>query len=99
MKINCIVCNKEMKNWDEAYPDESNRVHPLDGTVFRTYGNYGSSVFDPMDSTFLEITICDPCLESKLDRTYEGVDEEYKEEINKKQAEMDALLDKLNLMK
>jgi hypothetical protein len=70
-----------------------------DGTVFRTYGNYGSTVFDPMDSTFLEITICNPCLESKLDRTYEGVDEEYKEEINKKQAEMDALLDKMNLIK
>lgn len=36
---------------------------PADGCVFRSYGNYGSTVFDPYrESAWLEIAICDACL-------------------------------------
>lgn len=55
--INCIVCNKPLKNLEA---DASN--HPIEGTAFTTCGHYGSTVFDPMDGTHLEINICDPCL-------------------------------------
>lgn len=69
MKTNCIVCNKELENWVEVYPEDDQRVHPIDGTVFRTYGHYGSTVFDPMDASYLEVVVCDECLKKRLDRT------------------------------
>lgn len=58
--IRCIVCKKAMKNIFSA--DEDNYNQPNDGLTFSTIGQYGSTVFDPMDSTFLEITVCDPCI-------------------------------------
>lgn len=71
MKTNCIVCNTEVENLDIAYPDNAVQVHPIGGTVFRTYGHYGSTVFDPMDGSYLEIVVCDSCLKDRLDRTYD----------------------------
>jgi hypothetical protein len=35
---------------------------PYDGLAFQSQGHYGSTVFDPMDGTYLEINICDECL-------------------------------------
>jgi hypothetical protein len=56
MNINCIVCDVELENWG-VYPDKT-VVHPIGGTVFRTYGHYGSTVFDPMDASYLEVLVC-----------------------------------------
>jgi hypothetical protein len=97
MKTNCIVCETELSNWDIAYPENSNVVHPIAGTVFRTYGHYGSSVFDPMDESFLEIVICNACLKDRLHYTYEGVNEQHRQELEDRRAEMDELLDSLGL--
>lgn len=58
--IRCIVCKKSMENIFST--DEDNYNQPNDGLCFHTSGQYGSTVFDPMDSTFLEITVCDPCI-------------------------------------
>lgn len=55
--MKCIVCRKDLKNLPTG---EDN--HPSDGVAFQSHGNYGSTVFDPMDGTYLEINICDPCL-------------------------------------
>lgn len=55
-KCYCIKCNIELTNIT------SDGFHPLDGLVFSTYGHYGSSYFDPMDSTSLQIVICDHCM-------------------------------------
>lgn len=57
MTLNCIVCNKQLES---ATPGETNQ--PYGGTTFTTRGHYGSTVFDPMDGSFLEINICDECL-------------------------------------
>ncbi len=73
MKTNCIICAADVDNWDIAYPEDKPQVHPIGGTVFRTYGNYGSTVFDPMDASYLEVVVCDRCLKSRLHHTYEGV--------------------------
>ena len=73
MKNRCIICNCEVDNLDEAYPEKEPQVHPLGGTVFRTYGHYGSGVFDPMDSSYLEVVFCDNCLEERLENAHEGV--------------------------
>ena len=79
MKTNCIKCGKQLDNWDVAYPEGASQVHPLGGTVFRSYGNYGSTVFDPLDASYLDICVCDSCL-STTTHVYAGVNESYKQE-------------------
>jgi len=98
MKTNCIVCNTEVENWNIAYPEDSPQVHPINGTAFKTYGHYGSTVFDPMDGSYLDIVVCDSCLKNRLDRTYEGVDEKYKEEIDARRAESDEIIAQMDLI-
>ena len=98
MKTNCIVCNTEVDNWDIAYPEDKIQVHPIGGTVFRTYGNYGSTVFDPMDASYLEIVVCDACLNSRTERTYSGVNEQYRAELDEQRAEMDEIIAQLDLI-
>jgi len=61
MKIYCIMCEVEVENW--AGHEEC--MHPLDGTQFRTYGHYGSAVFDPMDGSYADVCICNTCLADK----------------------------------
>ncbi len=36
---------------------------PQRGLEFISYGHYGSTVFDPMNGSYLVINICDVCLE------------------------------------
>lgn len=86
-KLNCIICSAELENWD-VYPTKT-VVHPIGGTAFRTYGNYGSSVFDPMDASYLDIVICDSCLTDRMEHVYEGVNKEYHAELDANQAEME----------
>lgn len=65
MKHNCFSCDRELEQfeWSDSDP------HPSDGLHFRTYGHYGSTVFDPMDgSKFLDIVICDLCILENLNR-------------------------------
>jgi hypothetical protein len=60
MSINalpCIICGKTLRN---AFEDAENQ--PEHGVAVTTPGNYGSTVFDPMDGNFLEFTVCDECL-------------------------------------
>lgn len=54
--LECFVCGTKMKNISPK------GFQPTGGTSFATYGHYGSTLFDPVDGTFLEIAICDPCL-------------------------------------
>jgi hypothetical protein len=37
-------------------------LQPVDGLAFNSPGHYGTSVFDPMDGSHLEIAICDDCV-------------------------------------
>jgi hypothetical protein len=55
-KIPCFVCDKTLPSFDQHHN------HPAQGIEFRTYGHYGSTVFDPMDSSELIVNICDQCL-------------------------------------
>lgn len=67
----CIVCAKKLK---PAVDNELNQ--PNDGLAFCTYGHYGSTFFDPMDGSQLEINICDSCLKK---RAAEGFVLEFKD--------------------
>ena len=53
---NCFVCEKEIEVTDFVY----------DATIWKSHGNFGSTVFDPIeDNRHLEILICDECLQKK----------------------------------
>ncbi len=53
----CIICRKPL---EKVSRDATN--HPDDGVVCTTHGNYGSTVFDPGDGSYLEFNMCDQCL-------------------------------------
>lgn len=61
--LSCIVCSEALENVHIG--DEENQ--PYKGTCFFTYGHYGSTAFDPMDGTMLELNICDDCLRVAID--------------------------------
>jgi len=55
--IPCIICGKKLEN---VFATAKNQ--PYGATAFQSHGHYGSTAFDPMDGTYIEINICDPCL-------------------------------------
>lgn len=59
MNAPCIVCKKELDNVDIGGGE---RNQPFAGTAFISHGHYGSTSFDPMDGSYLEINVCDVCL-------------------------------------
>jgi hypothetical protein len=69
-KIGCLACGKELDNLEYTTRSKGTKieVHPMGGLHFRTYGNYGSTVFDPMDGTYLDIAICDVCVTKNIDK-------------------------------
>lgn len=67
-KIACLSCGEELDNLDYNMQDGKRvEVHPMSGLHFRTYGHYGSTVFDPMDGSYLDIAICDECVAKNLE--------------------------------
>lgn len=67
--IECIVCNVALDNL--VYKD--NEVHPMGGLHFRTYGHYGSTIFDPMGTgETLDVAICDLCIMKSLEKRVRG---------------------------
>jgi hypothetical protein len=55
-KCVCIACRKQMKNY------MSGGLQPDGGIAFYSKGHYGSTIFDPMDGSYLEIVACDECV-------------------------------------
>lgn len=66
MRVNCICCNILLEI-DE--PGDPVNIFPVyGGLIFRSTGNYGSTVFDPMvlkNKEMLQIIICDQCIRKK----------------------------------
>jgi len=67
--VPCFKCGEALNS---AMPDSDNI--PYKGTAFQTHGHYGSTVFDPMDGTYLELNICDECLTAAPERVLMGQD-------------------------
>jgi hypothetical protein len=69
-KINCIVCSKELDNMEyEVRNGVPVEVHPMGGLHFRTYGHYGSVIFDPLGTgEYLDLAICDLCVMKNLNK-------------------------------
>lgn len=54
-------CDLDYAGGERVAPERRNQ--PSGGLYFRTFGNYGSTFFDPFrDSAFLEIAVCDECM-------------------------------------
>lgn len=49
--LTCIKCEKQLQNISDGCHQ------PNDGLGFHTRGAYGSTYFDPMDGSYLEVTI------------------------------------------
>jgi hypothetical protein len=69
-KINCFCCDKELDNmhYESRNKESYVYVHPMGGLHFRTYGHYGSAVYDPMDGSSLDLAICDECVMLRKDK-------------------------------
>lgn len=63
MTLDCIVCGSRLES---ALGDDSIN-QPAGGLSFQSSGHYGSTAFDPLDGTYLEINVCDKCLVSSRD--------------------------------
>jgi len=57
----CKCCNQPCR--DSSTP-------PSDATIWRSRGNYGSTVWDSCSSAYLEAYICDDCLKKNSERVY-----------------------------
>jgi hypothetical protein len=66
----CIACGAELRNvgWNQAVGGSDSENQPSDGTAFWSTGHYGSTFFDPMDGSQIEITVCDECLRKHTER-------------------------------
>jgi hypothetical protein len=84
-KIDCAVCGEELDNlqYDSRETGKPIEVHPIGGLHFRTYGNYGSVIFDPIGTgEYLDIAICDLCIMKNLDKVRGSGKEELEENVD-----------------
>ena len=65
--VACIVCEKEVERVDQDSPTQ-----PYGGTSFYSDGQYGSTVFDPMDGQYIHIILCDECLMNRKENVLMG---------------------------
>jgi hypothetical protein len=77
MTLDCFKCGRKLKS---VFPDDiaispyTTPNQPYDAATFQAYGQYGSTVYDPMSQRYpwLEINICDKCLIEGKDQILEG---------------------------
>lgn len=67
-EVKCFCCDKwlSVEFFDSNNPLTINPVY--DGLIFRTTGNFGSKIFDPMPigvEEFLQVVVCDDCIKNK----------------------------------
>ncbi len=71
VEVNCFCCERGLDV--EPSGDNPMVIYPVYGAlVFRSYGNYGSTVFDPVPprkgAELIQITICDNCIRARSGR-------------------------------
>lgn len=59
MSLRCLMC-KEFQSYSHDTSDAPVKVE--EGVVFRSWGQWGSKVFDKIDGRRLEFIVCDKCL-------------------------------------
>lgn len=69
----CLVCGQELESVDagpQSKPLWPGSSQPHGATTFHSYGQYGSTAFDPQDESQIEINVCDGCLVDRADRVW-----------------------------
>ncbi len=61
--LSCVRCDKPLESVGKNWPEEFECNQPYDGTTFISHGQYGSTVWDPFDGSYIEINVCDDCLQ------------------------------------
>jgi hypothetical protein len=75
--MNCLICESDV--FTGKFGIES-------ATIWRSYGNYGSSLYDPLTGDcYLEAVICDSCLRKKKKLLEEVVFEKKVEILERKE--------------
>lgn len=64
----CFACGKPLEPVFDRFAKETRQ--PADAVMFSSYGQYGSTAFDPQDNSQIQINICDPCLRGRKDRVW-----------------------------
>lgn len=65
----CLCCKKEMPHalYIGMKVENSADIQPSGGLHCRTFGHYGSTIFDPLGTgETLEFVICDECMETSI---------------------------------
>lgn len=63
--LRCIICKTQPESAFGDHVDDAAARQPYGATMFTSHGHYGSTAFDPMGDMFLEINICDDCLQGE----------------------------------
>ena len=63
--VPCFSCGKQLASVGLGTVNQ-----PYRATTFISYGQYGSTAYDPLDGSHIEINICDECLHILQDRIY-----------------------------
>ena len=68
--LKCIRCGEELQPSVRSLEDQvmDADTPPADGLIFISYGNYGSTVYDPCDpmgQEYLVIVLCDECAKAQ----------------------------------
>lgn len=69
-EIQCFCCNARLEV-EIGDTDPLDMAPVYDGLIFRSAGNFGSTVFDPMPigvEEYLQVIICDDCIKTKIKR-------------------------------
>lgn len=83
-KVTCFVCDAKLYNWvPKSSTGKSVNIQPMEGLHFNTYGHYGSTLFDPMDGSSLDIVICDVCLAKHKYKLYGTGASSVKKEVSR----------------
>lgn len=63
--VGCFICGCPCPSLHGDGVGGLEEIPPVEGLVFRTTGNFGTTLFDPMDHRVLQIVICDDCVKQR----------------------------------
>lgn len=67
----CFTCGKPLEPvFSRKILEDKAPWQPAEATTFSSYGQYGSTAFDPQDDSQIQINICDTCLLGNKDRVW-----------------------------
>lgn len=68
--MRCFKCSRELESVWVDYTHNQ----PYAGLSFTSNGHYGGTLYDPMDGSYIEIFICDVCLDENKYEIYHSTE-------------------------